>query len=44
MLPYSESLAPVVLFCYNRPIVLQKTIAALQKNTLASKSDLFYIF
>ncbi len=33
--------APIVLFCYNRSIVLQKTIAALQKNTLAAQSDLF---
>ncbi len=36
-----KNLAPIVLFCYNRPLVLQKTIAALQKNTLSPESDLF---
>ncbi len=39
----SLSLAPVVLFVYNRPIHTQKTIQALQANNLANESDL-YIF
>jgi glycosyltransferase involved in cell wall biosynthesis len=34
------SLAPIVLFCYNRPAHLQQTIEALQQNELASESDL----
>ena len=34
---------PVVLFCYNRPAALQKTITHLQKNFLASVTDL-YVF
>ena len=36
-------LAPIVLFAYNRPAHLSKTLEALQANTLASKSKL-YIF
>lgn len=35
------SLAPVVLFVYNRPWHTKQTIEALQKNELASKSELF---
>lgn len=35
------SLAPIILFCYNRPRVLRKAIECLQKNTLARESDLF---
>jgi len=35
------SLAPICLFCYNRLDKLQKTVAALQTNYLASDSDLF---
>lgn len=34
-------LAPIVLFCYNRPQHLQQTIESLQKNTLAAESELF---
>lgn len=34
---------PVVLFCYNRPAALQETIVHLQRNFLASVTDL-YIF
>jgi hypothetical protein len=34
-------LAPIVLFVYNRPWHTQQTIEALQKNELASKSELF---
>jgi hypothetical protein len=35
--------APIVLFCFNRPEHLRKTVEALQKNSLSSVSDL-YIF
>lgn len=37
------TVAPIVLFVYNRPWHTQKTVEALQKNDLASESDL-YIF
>lgn len=37
------NLAPVVLFVYNRPEHTEKTLQALQKNTLACESEL-YIF
>lgn len=33
-------LAPIILFCYNRPEHLQKTITALQANSLAEASKL----
>jgi hypothetical protein len=36
-----HKLAPIVLFVYNRPEHTQKTIQALQQNTLASDSELF---
>jgi hypothetical protein len=35
------SLAPIVLFVYNRPWHTQQTVKALQKNKLASESELF---
>ena len=35
------SLAPIVLFVYNRPWHTKQTIKALQKNELASESELF---
>lgn len=35
------NLVPIILFVYNRPTHTQKTIEALQKNTLASQSELF---
>lgn len=35
------SLAPIVLFVYNRPLHTQKTIEALLTNELASESDLY---
>ena len=35
-----STLAPIVLFVYNRPVHTQKTIHALQANKLASQSDL----
>jgi len=35
------NLAPIVLFVYNRPWHTQQTIEALQKNELASESELF---
>lgn len=35
------SLAPVVLFVYNRPAFLKKTVDALANNYLAAQSDLF---
>lgn len=34
------SLAPIVLFCFNRPAHLQQTIEALQQNMLATESEL----
>ncbi|TDS08442.1 glycosyltransferase family protein [Sphingobacterium paludis] len=37
------SLAPIVLFVYNRPKHTRKTLAALEKNLLASSSLLFII-
>ncbi len=37
----SKSLAPIVLFVYNRPWHTQQTIEALQQNGLASNSELF---
>lgn len=37
------NLAPVIVFAYNRPIHLLRTLDALAKNTLADQSDL-YIF
>lgn len=36
-----KDLAPIVLFVYNRPWHTQQTIEALQKNDLASDSELF---
>ena len=36
-----KNLAPIVLFVYNRPDHTQKTLKALQNNTLASESELF---
>ena len=36
-----KNLSPIVLFVYNRPWHTQQTIEALQKNTLASDSELF---
>ena len=33
-------LAPIVIFCYNRPQHLQQTLEALQRNPLAAQSDL----
>ena len=35
------SLAPIIVFSYNRPNHLRQTIEALAKNDLASESDLF---
>ena len=34
-------LAPIILFVYNRPWHTQQTVEALQKNELATESDLF---
>jgi hypothetical protein len=34
-------LAPIVLFVYNRPWHIQQTVEALQKNELATESELF---
>ena len=36
-----EKLAPIVLFTYNRPWHTRQTVEALQKNELASESELF---
>jgi len=36
-----KTLAPIVLFCYKRLDALTQPVEALQKNHLASKSDLF---
>ncbi len=35
------SLAPIVIFVYNRPWHTKQTIESLQKNLYADKSDLF---
>lgn len=37
----SGTLAPIVLFCYNRPAHLQQTVESLRLNTLAQESELF---
>ncbi|MFH1457240.1 MAG: glycosyltransferase [Patescibacteria group bacterium] len=37
----NENLAPIVLFTYNRPHHLKKTIAALKQNKLSKYSELF---
>ncbi|WP_439555376.1 glycosyltransferase [Dyadobacter sp.] len=36
-----DQLAPIVLFCYNRPWHLEQTLKSLQANTLAARSELF---
>lgn len=36
-----KKLAPIILFVYNRPIHTKHTVQALQKNTLASQSEIF---
>ncbi len=36
----SAPLAPIVVFCYNRPQHLRRTLEALRQNTLATTSDL----
>jgi len=43
LMPGTVALSPIVLFVYNRPWHTQQTIEALQKNELASESEL-YIF
>jgi hypothetical protein len=37
----TKKLAPIILFVYNRPECTKQTLEALQKNELASKSELF---
>lgn len=37
----SGTLAPIVLFCFNRPAHLQQTVESLQMNTLAPESELY---
>ncbi|KAA0989661.1 glycosyltransferase [Dyadobacter aurulentus] len=37
----SEPLAPIVLFCYNRPAHLRQTLEYLQANALAAESELY---
>lgn len=37
----NNNLAPIALFTYNRPWHTQQTVEALQKNNLATESDLF---
>lgn len=37
----SGQLAPIVLFCYNRPAHLQQTVESLRLNGLAAESELF---
>lgn len=34
-------LAPITLFVYNRPLHTRQTVEALQKNELASESEIF---
>ena len=36
-----SSLAPIVLFCYNRPQHTEQTLRALSENILAEQSELF---
>ncbi|WP_373515980.1 glycosyltransferase [Persicitalea sp.] len=36
----TTQLAPIALFCYNRPLHLQETLEALRRNPLASQSEL----
>ncbi|SEI45631.1 Glycosyl transferase family 2 [Dyadobacter sp. SG02] len=38
---FSGTLAPIVLFCYNRPAHLRQTVESLRLNTLAPESELF---
>jgi hypothetical protein len=38
-----KDLAPIALFCFNRPIHLKKTLSSLKKNLLFNKSKI-YIF
>jgi len=38
---FSATLAPIVLFCYNRPAHLQQTVESLRLNKLAAESELF---
>jgi hypothetical protein len=40
-IPDQSDLAPIALFVFNRPDHTQKTLDALQRNDLASRSDLF---
>ena len=35
------SLSPILVFCYNRPWHVEKTLQALSKNELAEQSELF---
>lgn len=37
----AQSLAPIVLFAYNRPVHTQKVVESLQANSLATESDLY---
>lgn len=39
---YVANLAPIVIFAFNRPEHLQRTLDALAANTLAAESDVFY--
>src|SRR5690554_1152832 len=41
MIAEKTNLAPIVLFGYNRPKHIKKTLEALRKNELASNTDLF---
>ena len=41
VIPRMTTLAPIVLFVYNRPAHTRRTVEALQKNELAGESDLF---
>ena len=35
-------LAPIVIFCYNRPYHLKKTLNSLKKNKLSKQSDVWF--
>ena len=39
----TSNLAPIVLFCYNRPWHIRKTLDGLRANKLASESVLFVL-
>lgn len=37
-----DNVAPIVIFCYNRPDYLKKLLQTLEMNRLANKSDVYF--